>query len=95
VLQELYVNLVRKGIAPADVHAVVAQFANWHVVPSTAGMVLAAIDSSMRWQISLWDALIIQAARSVGATTIWSEDLNDGQDYGGVRVVNPFKLPAP
>jgi predicted nucleic acid-binding protein len=30
----------------------------------------------------------------MGCTTVYSEDLNHGQDYGGVRVVNPF-LPTP
>jgi predicted nucleic acid-binding protein len=44
-----------------------------------------------RWQTSLWDALIIAAARESGATTLISEDLNHGQDYGGVRVLNPFR----
>jgi predicted nucleic acid-binding protein len=34
--------------------------------------------------------LILAAARSMGATTLWSEDLNAGQDYGGIHVVNPL-----
>jgi predicted nucleic acid-binding protein len=37
-----------------------------------------------------WDAAIIEVARATGCDTVFSEDLNDGQDYGGVRVVNPF-----
>jgi predicted nucleic acid-binding protein len=43
-----------------------------------------------RWQLSFWDGLILAAARTVGATTVWSEDLSDRQDYSGIRVVNPF-----
>jgi predicted nucleic acid-binding protein len=44
-----------------------------------------------RWRLSFWDALILAAARKAEASRIWSEDLSDGQDYGGIRVVNPFK----
>jgi len=27
----------------------------------------------------------------MGCTHVLSEDLGDGQDYGGVRVTNPFR----
>lgn len=40
---------------------------------------------------NLRDAAIIEAARNAGCDTVLSEDLNHGQDYGGVRVVNPFR----
>jgi predicted nucleic acid-binding protein len=51
----------------------------------------APLDEQARWQISLWDALMVAAARASGATELISEDLNHGQDYGGVRVINPFR----
>ena len=44
-----------------------------------------------RFQISFWDALIIAAAQTVDASIIYSEDLNHGQKYGNVTVLNPFK----
>ena len=37
-----------------------------------------------------WDAAILEAARASRCEQLLSEELNDGQDYGGVRVVNPF-----
>jgi predicted nucleic acid-binding protein len=55
--------------------------------PST---VLNALQLRDRFHVSYWDALIIAAAQDLGCGTIYSEDLNDGQDYGGVKVVNPF-----
>jgi predicted nucleic acid-binding protein len=55
--------------------------------PST---VLNALQMRERFQVSYWDATIIAAAHELGCSTIYSEDLNDGQDYGGVKVVNPF-----
>jgi hypothetical protein len=38
-----------------------------------------------------WDAAIIEASRAAGCTHVLSEDLSDGQDYGGVQVTNPFR----
>lgn len=43
-----------------------------------------------RYQIGIYDAMIVAAARFLGCRTIFSEDLNDGQNYGGVVAVNPF-----
>jgi predicted nucleic acid-binding protein len=52
---------------------------------------LAALDTRQRFQLSYWDAAIIEASRAMGCTQVLSEDLTDGQDYGGVRVANPFR----
>ncbi|WP_018461311.1 hypothetical protein [Thermus oshimai] len=32
---------------------------------------------------------LVRRARALGARVVWSEDLNP-QDYGGLRVKNPF-----
>ena len=53
-------------------------------------LVRIAIELSERYAISYWDAAILAAAAAMGAHTLYSEDLNDGQQYGQVRVVNPF-----
>lgn len=55
--------------------------------PST---VLSALQLRERYQVSYWDAAIIAAAHELGCGTLYSEDLSDGQDFGGVKVVNPF-----
>jgi len=61
----------------------------------TQELTLAVFDDALvirdRFQLSYWDAAIIAAARACGCTEVLSEDLNDGQMYGTVRVVNPFK----
>ncbi len=51
----------------------------------------AADYACRRFRLSCWDAAIIEASRAMGCTHVLSEDLNDGQDYGGVRVANPFR----
>ncbi len=51
----------------------------------------AALNSKARFQISYWDAAIIEAARALGCGVVLSEDLQHGQDFDGVRVVDPFR----
>jgi predicted nucleic acid-binding protein len=50
----------------------------------------AAVDLQRRFKLSYWDAAILAAAKRMGCHTVYSEDLNAGQDYDGVTVVNPF-----
>jgi predicted nucleic acid-binding protein len=94
VLQELYVTLTRKlqpALAPAAARAIIADLCALRVVEPTRRDVLAAIDASIRWQISFWDALIVTCAQAAGASVLWSEDLSDGQVFDGVTVRNPFR----
>lgn len=44
-----------------------------------------------RYQISYFDACIVAAAAEMGCGTVYSEDLNHGQTYHGVQVINPFR----
>ena len=50
-----------------------------------------ALRTAAQAQISYFDAQIIAAARQMGCGTLYTEDLNHGQDYSGVRVLNPFR----
>jgi predicted nucleic acid-binding protein len=50
----------------------------------------AAIGISIHFRINYWDGAIIAAAQALGAPVLYTEDLSHNQDYGGVRVVNPF-----
>ena len=45
---------------------------------------------SVRYQTSYWDGAILAAAESIGVPRLYSEDLNHGQRYGSVEVLNPF-----
>jgi predicted nucleic acid-binding protein len=94
VLQELAVNLRRKAGNPLDAKAtrdVVSDYLAWQVVVNGGDSILEALEMEARYQISFWDALIIQAAQTAGADVLYSEDLSDGQRYGSVKVENPFK----
>ncbi len=91
VLQELHVNLTRLGMSRTQAADLVRDFWNWPVVNNTLELLDSALYEQSRWNISLWDALILAAARSSGAGELITEDLNHGQDYDGIRVVNPFR----
>ena len=93
VLNEFYVNVrrLKRPLDAAQALNALEQLAAFPVVPVTADLVVAAAAASERYQVSHWDALILETARAAGCTVVLSEDLNDEQDYGGVRVENPFK----
>lgn len=94
VLQEFYVQATRQSrpdpISHDQAVRLIESFQRFPVVDVTAALVRAALDSRQRFTISYWDAAIIEAARVSGCPTVLSEDLADGQDYGGVVVRNPF-----
>jgi predicted nucleic acid-binding protein len=94
VLQELAVNLRRKAGRPLDAKAtreIVADYLTWQVVVNGGESILDALDLEARFQISFWDALVVQAAQLSGAEILYSEELSDGQTYGTVRVINPLR----
>ena len=93
VLSEFYVS-VRRLKRPLDAKQALnalEQLAAFPVMPLTPDLVVKAAAACERYQVSHWDALILETARAAGCTVVLSEDLNDGQDYGGIRVKNPFK----
>jgi predicted nucleic acid-binding protein len=64
------------------------------VCPITRELVMEAVQLRQGCQISYWDAAIIAAAKRMGCTAVYSEDLNPGQVYDGVTVIDPFAASA-
>ena len=94
VLQEFYVQATRETRTdrlPHDQAAkLIDSFRRFPIQEATVGTVLSAMSTRQRFCISYWDAAIVEAARALDCKIVLSEDLNDGQDYAGVRVENPF-----
>jgi len=90
VLQEFFVNLVRKKVEPGLAREVVENYLAWQVIDNDRALFLQGFEEQERWQLSFWDALILAAARRSGARILWSEDFSTGQEYGGILVVNPL-----
>lgn len=93
VVQEFYVTVTRKlakPLVPGVAARWVDRLTRMPFVPTDAILLKTAIVRAEAWQIPYWDAAVISAAEALGAKTLFTEDLNDGQLYGTVRVVNPF-----
>jgi predicted nucleic acid-binding protein len=99
VLQEFYVTVVRKIAVPLTAERAlewIEQFESFPCAVVDSSLVKIGIELSARYRISYWDAAIVAAADVLGAKTVFSEDMGDGQRYGRVLVRNPFATtPAP
>jgi predicted nucleic acid-binding protein len=95
VLQEFYVQATRASRPDAIGHSqavrLIESFRRFAVQDLTSAIMMTALDARQRFQLSYWDAAIIEASRAMGCAQVLSEDLSDGQDYAGVRVTNPFR----
>jgi predicted nucleic acid-binding protein len=93
VLQEFFVTITRKIAMPLDLptaRQIVSDLAHWHIHTPEVSDLLWAIDLSQRYPISFWDAMVVQSAARLRCMRLFSEDLNNGQIYGDVHVINPF-----
>jgi predicted nucleic acid-binding protein len=93
ILMESWVVATRKmePRVPLDkVAAFLKRLLEFPCVAGTEGLYEQALQLSVRFKIHPYDAAIIAAAQELGASTVFSEDLSHGQDYDGVRVINPF-----
>jgi predicted nucleic acid-binding protein len=91
VQAEFYVNATGKFKLPHDkVLGILESLDSYPVLALTEAVFWAALQIKERYQLSYWDAAILAAALELGCHTVYSEDLNHGQNYAGVRVINPF-----
>jgi predicted nucleic acid-binding protein len=94
ILQEFYVVATRKFAPPLSRRAareIVAIYGTWPLVQIDLPLILAASETEERQKLSLWDALVIEAARRAGAARLVTEDLQDARTIGDVRIENPFR----
>jgi predicted nucleic acid-binding protein len=95
VLQEFYVQATRPTrpdpLNHQEAAVLIQHWLRHHIVPLTVPLMQAALRIKDRYQTSYWDAAILAAADTAGCTELLSEDLNPGQSYDAVRVINPFQ----
>jgi predicted nucleic acid-binding protein len=94
VLQEFYVAVTRKLAIPVPGHIAEEAVREWSRLPLVqldSALILAGIARSRAHQLSLWAALIVEAALHSGASLLYSEDFADGRGFGDLRVQNPFR----
>jgi predicted nucleic acid-binding protein len=94
VLNETYAVVRRKPEFAhwrGEVRPFLREMMDWLCAPLTADLLTDAWRIEDAHRTSFWDALLLASANASGCSHFLSEDLNDGQDYGGVTVVNPFR----
>jgi predicted nucleic acid-binding protein len=98
VAAEFFVNATSAKrpfmLTPAAAATLVETWLAFPTVDITPALFRAAVDVHQRFQLSYWDAAILAAARHLGCRSVYSEDLNAGQNYDGVTVTNPFAASA-
>lgn len=92
VLNEFFVVATKKLHAdPIVAKSILHNFKNMEIVNTDLALIEEAIDISVISQLSFWDSLIIAAAEKANCEYVFSEDLNAGQNYRGVTLVNPLE----
>ena len=95
VLQEFYVQATRSQRSYYLTHdqaaALIESWLRFRVQETSVALVQNALSARARWNISFWDAAIVEAARMAGCNILLSEDLQDGMNFAGVRVQDPFR----
>ena len=91
VCQEYFVAATRKlGLPAATAGRKVELLGRLDVVSIAHEDILRAIELHRLHALSFWDALIVHMARQSGCRTLYSEDMQHGQRFGGLTIVNPF-----
>ena len=97
VLQEFYVQATHARRPDALSHDIatrlIEKWQRFRIQDNTVAVLQSALRLKERFQTSYWDAAILAAAKAARCQQLLSEDLNHGQDYDGVVVVNPFLAP--
>ncbi len=91
ILQEYFVTATKKHKLDAEIaRNKVDIYSKFHVGEPTVSDILAAIDINRLHNFSFWDALVLRMAKQTGCRILLSEDMQHGQEFDGVRIVNPF-----
>ena len=96
VLQELYATLTRKlrpKLRPQEARDIIDLLASWKPLAVDLHLIRDAWALQDRYSLSWWDALIVAAARSSDCRVLLTEDLQHGQMFGTIRVIDPFASP--
>jgi predicted nucleic acid-binding protein len=94
VLAEFYHNAVKEGpykLPRDEADEWLDRLAVQPCVAVDSNVVRSGAALSARYRISYWDGAIIAAAHEGDTDLLYTEDLNDGQRYGAVTAINPFK----
>lgn len=98
VFQEFYVQATHSRrndpLSHDEATGLIEKLSIFPVQENNGAVLNLAFAITKDYQISFWDGSILAAANLLKCEQVFSEDLNHGQTYGDVVVINPF-LPEP
>lgn len=94
VLSEFYSVMTRKvaSVSRDETWRDVQALMSWSPQPIDVDLLRRSREIEARYQLNWWDSLIVAAAQIQRCVLLLSEDMQDGAEYGGVIVRNPFTL---
>ena len=85
------VSLKKLGMTEDEVRQYIEAFQRIRIVFQQSGWTVRALEIRKLYGLQFYDSLLLAAAEASGCDEFWTEDLNDGQMYCGIKAVNPFK----
>ena len=82
---------VSRRCSTQEAIAVLEDLTAWPMMVVDYAALKMAAGLAEQAMLSFWDALVVVSAARSGATVLYTEDLNDGQEILGVRIRNPFR----
>ena len=62
----------------------------FEILDTPLEMILRGLTLMSENKLSFYDSLIVAAAESANCKTLYSEDMSDGQEVAGVKIINPL-----
>lgn len=82
---------LRPGLDTRDARLDLSTFMTWTVITPDTSLYSLAFAVEDTYRFSWWDCLIVAAAMRGGCTHLLTEDIQHGQDLGGLKVLDPFR----
>lgn len=93
IIQEYYQTLTKKfGLDPILVKRSLDLYESFELMTNTKETIDIAIDIQTVNRLSFWDSLILAAASQAKCSFLLSEDMNEGQKIGRVKIISPFNI---
>ena len=64
----------------------------FRLAPTSEAAIIAAADLAADHRLGIWDSLMLAVAAEEGCRLLLSEDMQDGFEWRGVTIVNPFAI---
>ena len=85
------VMVKKSGKSASEIGNAIGLFTKMQMVETSLKLVQRALEMREAFNLQFFDSLLLASAERAGCGVLYTEDLNDGQLYGTVRAVNPFK----